>query len=580
MGTGADAVAAAPASRVPNDLIDARLRPVAGTERWWQVVTAATLIAIAICTARALVRGYLPLEDNAVTGLRATDVFSAHPPLVGMVSSASQQGGPVAHPGPLQLDLLAPFVRLLPPAAGLAVGTAAVNGAAIAAMAWSARRFLGSLGAALVAGVAAVLVWSLGSEAVLESWQPIAALLPFLCGLVATWGVATGDDALAAVAVVALTFAVQTHGSYLLLVPVVVVAGVVLRLLRRRDGVTLGRRPLAVAGGAALLLWAQPLVDQFLGSGNLSRLWRHAVGGDSSGDDGVLGVGDAMRVVASVLVRPPMWTRGGVASGLPLGDGGQLSAGRGAFDTSWLPLSWSIVGLGVLMGLLVAVAALALRRRDPVVVAGGVLAMVIVAGAVVSAAGLPVDAFGFSPHRVRWLWVIGAFVTSVLLVAALRLGVVANRRDAVAAVVLIAVVATVATVPTSNQLLSPQQFLVDRYDAVRRLEDVAEQFEGLGVVYLNTLGRPLPDPYNDAFAAAMVRAGIDVRVAGEYSALQYGTHRRLADGSDAADVTAHVFVGSFPEGLPPPYGEVARFADGLRVVVVGAAFGTVRGRPG
>lgn len=541
--------------------------------RWWRSITAATIAVVLLCGVRAVVRGLVPLEDNAVTEIRARDVFSDGAPLVGLVSSASQTGGIVAHPGPLQLDLLAIPVRLLPGGAGLFLGSALISAAAVGATGWAARRLLGGFGATLVAGVVAVLVWSLGSEALFEPWQPIAAMLPFMCGLVAAWAVSAGHDAAAPLAVAALSFSVQTHGSYLVLVPAVALVTAALRLVRWRQGRGIGRCSLGATAGVAALVWAQPLVDQWFGHGNMTSLWHHAVrrGDDAGRSAGALGLSDAVRAVVSVIVQPPAWTRGGMRTSAPL---------AGGFDDDWLALPWAVAGLVVMLSVLGGLVVVARRRSDWTLIAGGALSVVLVVAAIVSAAGLPVDAFGFSPHRVRWLWVIGAFLTSYVLVTALRSGVASSRRDATAAVAIVAAVALVATLPTSNQLLSSQQVMAASVDAVDELVDVAPMFDGLGVVYVNTLGRPLPDPYHDALAAAMVRAGVEVRVAGDYSAAQYGRHRRLGDGPGAADVTVHVFVGPYPDGLPAPYGEVARIADGLRTVVVGVAFGTVRERPG
>src|SRR5690606_11466518 len=135
---------------------------------------------------------------------------------------------------------------------------------------------------------------------------------------------------------------------------------------------------------------------------------------------------------------------------------------------------------------------------------------------------LPVDHFGFTAHKARWLWSVGAFATIVVLVAVLRARPAPQRRHAANASTLVGAVALAATLPTSWQLVSAQQYMVSSYAGARDVRDAAGLLAGRGLVYLDLSGRPFPDPYNDALAAAMTAEGIPFRVAGEYVVAQYG----------------------------------------------------------
>ena len=148
-------------------------------------------------------------------------------------------------------------------------------------------------------------------------------MLPFLLALVAAWGFAAGRDELAIPAVLAISFVVQTHGSYLLLGPAVLTGAVACRFALRAE-TPVARRPLVVAGVAGFVVWLQPIIDQLFRSHNMSALLTHA----TSGDEGrALGFSDAVRAAATVLVKPPLWTRPGMAPSLA-NSGGMVGTAR------------------------------------------------------------------------------------------------------------------------------------------------------------------------------------------------------------------------------------------------------------
>src|SRR4051794_21386473 len=81
----------------------------------WLCVAAivATVVPIVAAAVRALTGHWIPIGDDALLPLRARDVFSAHPPLLGSWSSSSTASGVnVNNPGPLFFFVLAVPVRL------------------------------------------------------------------------------------------------------------------------------------------------------------------------------------------------------------------------------------------------------------------------------------------------------------------------------------------------------------------------------------------------------------------------------------------------------------------------------------
>ena len=535
-------------------------------------LAAGCVAVVAVCAVRALLDRYVPLDDNAVTEARARDVFSVRVPLIGTVSSVTQIGnGVVNHPGPLLFDLLALPVRLFPHGSGVAVGVAMIHIATIVTMLWCSRRLLGDAGACVVMAVAAGFLWSLGSEAWYEVWQPVVPMLPFLLALVSMWALAAGHDAAAVPAVVATSFAVQTHGSYLLLGPSLLLVAVVCRwVLTPRPSVS--RRPLIAAGVVGVLVWLQPIVDQLVGSHNMSALRQQAMDGQEGRS---LGFAAAVRAAAMVLVKPPLWLRPGVDSSLPNSGGMQPSPEGAVFDPNWMPFPVAAVGLLALVGVIGLVGYVGVRRHDRVIAAGAVVAVAAVVFAVGSLAGLPVDAFGFTAHKCRWLWPIGAYITAFAFAALIRLGIAASARQASLAAAIVGAVALAATLPTSYQLVSAQQYMVPSQGPARALRIAVGALEGRGVVFLDLSSRPFPDPYNDTLAAEMVARGIEFRVEGDYVVAQYGAGRRL-DPGDRVDITVRTFIGSEAPSVPDDWDVLADISSETQWVILAAHAGLVR----
>ena len=166
--------------------------------------------------------------------------------------------------------------------------------------------------------VTAALCWTMGSELLYDPWQPHTLVLPFLLLLMLVWSLGCGDVYALPWVVGVASLVVQTHLSYALLVPALVLWGgaalafSLWRARRRRPAAwprqrRRALRSLAISLGVLALCWIQPVIEQFTsdGRGNLSRLV------ETSRDSGVAtaGFGYATKAVASVLSLAPFWFR-------------------------------------------------------------------------------------------------------------------------------------------------------------------------------------------------------------------------------------------------------------------------------
>src|SRR5690606_7174935 len=209
-----------------------------------------------------------------------------HHHLVGPWSSGSLVvGETVHHPGPLYYDLLAPWVRVLGPWVGLAVGVAAINVAASVLAVLAARRIGGPVAMLSVAAAAVGLQYAMGSELLYDVWQPNALVLPYLALLVVAAAVAGGDVALVPWVVGLGSLVVQTHVSHAMVVGVAcaVALGACVWQVRRAGRPVPWRRPLVAGAVVAVAAWCQPVVEELRdpGDGNLSRLVRVAASGEA-----------------------------------------------------------------------------------------------------------------------------------------------------------------------------------------------------------------------------------------------------------------------------------------------------------
>lgn len=520
-----------------------------------RVLTALVLLPIVAAIVRAIAEGWIPMGENAIFPLRARDVLTADHPWLGTFSSASLTSDTIVnHPGPLLFDLLALPVRLLGPAVGTVVGVGMINLVAASVALRAACVSGGRRWFVAVAIAAVALEWTLGSSLLIDPWNPHVLVLPWFALLVSAIAVVSGWRAGLTWVVVLGSLAVQTHVSYALQVPLVIVAALGLGAgaarARAGDGWDVReaarrwRRPAIVATGWGVVLWAQPLWQQVAGPGpgNLTALLRSA-----REEQARAGWGVALRLVGRVVALPPWWSRDSFTDSLrdlPLRgpDGAPLPL------PSWVPsLGVAVAGLALVAALLVAVGVAGWRaRRRSVVAPVAVAGVALVVGAW-AASSIPAGGYGVAPHQLRWLW-----PAAVLWMAAVGHGAVAligersagARRDgggvaaeAVAArrgarpgiavasgvVVLVAVHACVGYHQPVGVARAP--------GSPASVEDLVDQVahSRFPPVVLDNSGMWIGEPYTGPLLERVVRDGVGRVTVDETQAAQVGRRRLVTD---------------------------------------------------
>jgi hypothetical protein len=499
------------------------------SRRETRLFVAATLVAVlpvVVAAARAVLDHWQPISDNGVTVVRTLDVFSSHFPFLGYGSSVSNVLPRIVnHPGPLQFILLSPFAELFGPNAGLALGTATMNAAAIVIVGWAARRRAGTTGGLLALLVGGLLAWSMGSALLVDPWGPHSLILPLFAGCVLAWCVADGDLVLLPLAVGCASFASQTHLSVVYLGPGLLLVAAVWGWIRVGRA---GSKWVGIAVLVAFVLWLPPIIEQFTTPvGNMTRLLDEA----QNPPGGLIGVRNAARVTAKVVGTPPFWFRDSMTTSLrpPGGSPSSTAKSVDALHVSSFPVA--IAEIGIVVALLGVVALLARRRRDRHVVTLAILAAVALAFGWYTIAQITTLVVGVSSHTFRILWSVGAFVTFALLLGAVR----ALRADSVRWVVPFAaagiLVVSVANLPAAASSGGAQ---VDAW-AMPVVRDIDRQLGALrpeAPILANWPGIGFADPYSFSFTAELRRRGIPFVVSDRYLVRQFGDDRKY-DGHNA-----------------------------------------------
>jgi hypothetical protein len=492
-------------------------------------------------------RGWVPMGDNAWFSVRSRDVLTEHHPLVGAWSSGSASVGELVNNlGPLQLDLLALPVRV-DWAAGTAVGTGAVNVAAVVVAVVAGRRAGGPLGAVLVGLVASGLAWSMGSELLFEPRQHHALVLPFLCVLVLAWALSAGWSWSLPWLVGWSSLVAQTHLTFVLPVLAVSTWGLLAwwaraALVRRHaPHRPPDARAVWVAAGVAALAWVQSVIDQVaapMGEGNLTSLLSAA-----GADQATAGPAHGARALATVVASPPWWGRPGFRDFEPAG--GLVGAPATAIG---------LVSVGTLV---VAVVVLGHRRgRWPLVALGGT-STVALAAAWVQATTTPVEGpFGAVSGNYRWLWPVAGLVTVTALAGLGEAVRTAPRTQALAArgavpgmLVASALLAALA-LPTAYGSPGPEAD-APLIPAARELLDQLDDLEGEDVVLVERGSLWFGEPFTYVLLAGLQDRGIDFRLTAQVDERRFGPGR-FHDGGPLATVR---LVGGDDALSDPPEGE-------------------------
>lgn len=513
----------------------------------WLLVAAVTTVALAVVAIRALVEGVQLIDERALQELRARDVFTADHPWLGTRST----GGDFNHPGPLQFDLFAVPVRLMGGPVGVTLTVIAVNIAVIWISGVAARGLGGPDLALTVVAAVTILCWTLGSDVLIDPWPANFPVLPFFTLLVLTAAVVAGDHRWLPMVVAVASLCAQTHLSYLLLAPaLVVVATVPVVAKAKRQSSRASRRPLMTSAALVVVAWLQPLWQQLFGSGpgNLSEVfaasWR---------DEDRTGWRLATRLLTSIVAEPPAWWRPGYDLDEPIAwigpDGDVIGSSR----------LLSIGGAFAVLAVLIVVAVWCVRTNarkgfkgaKPMLLVGAVAA----AGGLITLMSLPLDPFGISVHKFRYLWPLGAFVaatfagSAVFAVRALnppaRWGPaarwIAPGRWVSPAVVLFAGVLAILTVPTRTR--SEGEFTRrDVWPVAAEIRSQVAAVEQAGTVLVETERLPFTDYFTWVIMAELDRQGIDFVADTKPAVLQVGEQRN-DDGT--ADVRLYVVFGEW-----------------------------------
>ena len=311
--------------------------------------------------------------------------FFANPPLLGAagrLGTIAEQG---SHPGPAPWVALLPGYRLLGQSGwALETSVALAALAAAAGVILVARRRGGPALAVIVTLGLVVLVRSNGPAVFTEPWNPWLAVLPFAAFVLLVWSVVCDDRAALPWAVLAGSYALQSHVGYALLVGGLGLVAVAWSVRRR------WWRPLAVAAVVGAVLWLPPVVEQ-LGAddgwpGNLAILYEHF----STPDQPVVGLSRGFEAFAGELNVAGPWL-----------------VGQGRQPTD--PPSWP--GFVVMAGVWAAAAAVAWRRRlDRVLRLHAVLAV----GCVLGLASMARVFGDFFDYVIRWMWVLATLVAAAV----------------------------------------------------------------------------------------------------------------------------------------------------------------------
>ena len=371
----------------------------------WLSALGVVAVGILLQAASAVADRWVPSGDDGYWSMMARSVFSSHPPLLGSSSSgAAATGYGFHHLGPVGFYLLAPFVAAFG-GIGVAIGTSVINAVCAVTAAVAVRSAVGQRAGWFAVFGSALLAFAMGSELLVDPWNPHLATFAFWCALCCCWAVLSGSPWWAVPGVVAGSVALQTHLSFVppsALVILVLLLGAAWAGTHSVPAHSVpdhsvsrwrGWLPVLTALAVGLVLSLPMLIQQFFadGPGNLSE------------------------VLSS---RNPPGQQLGLQTGLRT-----LSQ---VFDpTNFLPKSWfpqviepdRLASIWVVLVALLAVIVLdvlVLRRRLQPRAALSFALLLLLAG-VWFAARLPVRLFGVPMALVRWAWPLSLFVCVVSL---------------------------------------------------------------------------------------------------------------------------------------------------------------------
>lgn len=520
-------------------------QPRAARERAAGSIDPAWVLALVVLAVGILVHGvnapllqWVPSGDDGYWSIMSRSVFSDRPPLLGSSSS----GGLVAgtgyhHLGPFGFYLLAPFVLVLG-GVGVAVGAAVLNAAAAVGAAAVVRRGVGELAGWVVLVAAALLAFTMGSELLVDPWNPHLVVMSCWAALCCAWAVVSGSPWAAVPGTLFASLVLQTHLSF---APLAAVLGVVLVLgvvvIGVRD-TTASRRwaPLLATVAVGLLSIAPVLIEQLAGAGpgNLSNV---VEGG--AGQDAPVGVSQGLGALAQPLV-PTNWGPGAwVAQVVP---------------TDELAAPWLAPGLGVVLVLL---AWLSWTRLDRRAAAGPLLALGLLVVSVPVAANVGRRELGVPMTLTRWAWPLVLFAAVVSVVSAVGLWRARTSEAATSApsrapsrvlrwsrLGLVLVLSAANLVPRDEGSGAKQQYRTTVNEVLDRAAPTVAEL-GRPAIVINY--HPLAAETTVALMDWLDERGVEFGLDDPVALRQAGEHRTL-DGTE----TASVVLRGGAAALEPP----------------------------
>ena len=223
-----------------------------------------------------------PMQDIAVANDPAVIELSTL-----RAAAGNQLLGPysrfrIHHPGPMMFYALAPFYQLGNRShLALCAGALVWNCIWLVAIAFLIFRMAGAVASWIASVLISLYLLFLGPTFMWSVWNPDVALLPFAAALLAVFAVGSGHIRFLVLAVVAGSFAVQSHLVYFVPLAAITAATGAVLVFSGRDGepgIQRRRRWVVVASLiVGLFLWSLPLVEEVLHSpGNLTQLLQYS----------------------------------------------------------------------------------------------------------------------------------------------------------------------------------------------------------------------------------------------------------------------------------------------------------------
>lgn len=280
---------------------------------------------------------------------------------------------------------------------------------------WLLRRRVGYRAGLIGCVTVTILIWSLGSQILIDPTPVQTGALAFFAFCVAAWSVADADPRALVPLAVTSSYLFLVHPQYVLVVPVPAALAVVVALVRlRRERAAapdrwLQTRRLYVRGAvgavaAAVVLWLPAIIDQMFRPGGNIRIWFTSMLNQSG--DSQKTILDTIRVVSAPLIVPPFWFRDSFS------ERGSFIGGPIGNETMQL------IALAVVASVVTVTLVAARRRADNTVVTGIVIGVVAWIAWVATMSRQPGKFY--TPAYLTTSWPLAAFITTVVLLGTAR----------------------------------------------------------------------------------------------------------------------------------------------------------------